>query len=149
MRNKTVNRFTIEIEAKSANESFARIVAAGFASQLDPKIDELADIKTAVSEAVTNCIVHAYKNCGGKIKLSACYTDGRLLTVTVKDRGCGIDDVEKARQPLYTTLPGEDRCGMGFSIMESFSDRLTVSSKSGKGTKVTMIRRLSDPAPTT
>lgn len=142
MRNKTVNRFTIEIEAKSANESFARIVAAGFASQLDPKIDELADIKTAVSEAVTNCIVHAYKNCGGKIKLSACYTDGRLLTVTVKDRGCGIDDVDRAKEPLYTTDKSGERSGMGFAIMESFMDKLYVYSKPGKGTRVVMKKQL-------
>ncbi len=142
MRNKTVNRFTIEIEAKSANESFARIVAAGFASQLDPKIDELADIKTAVSEAVTNCIVHAYKNEGGKIKLSACYTDGRLLTVTVKDRGCGIDDVDRAKEPLYTTDKSGERSGMGFAIMESFMDKLYVYSKPGKGTRVVMKKQL-------
>ncbi len=139
---KVINETKLEFWSRSANEGFARTAAACFAAQLDPTLDEVNDIKTAVSEAVTNCIVHAYKNEGGKIKLSACYTDGRLLTVTVKDRGCGIDDVDRAKEPLYTTDKSGERSGMGFAIMESFMDKLYVYSKPGKGTRVVMKKQL-------
>ncbi len=142
MNGKAINKFTLEIEARSVNESFARIVTAGFISALDPTIDDLADIKTAVSEAVTNCIVHAYKNAGGKIRISAWYDEKKLLTVTVKDRGCGIDDVNKAKEPLYTTDKSGERSGMGFAIMENFMDKLYVYSKVGAGTRVVMKKQL-------
>ncbi len=142
MNGKAINKFTLEIEARSVNESFARIVTAGFISALDPTIDDLADIKTAVSEAVTNCIVHAYKNAGGKIRISAWYDERKLLTITVKDRGCGIEDVNKAKEPLYTTDKSGERSGMGFAIMENFMDKLHVYSKVGAGTRVVMKKQL-------
>ena len=142
MRGKIVNKFTMEIEAKSVNESFARVVTAGFTAALDPTIDVLADIKTAVSEAVTNCIVHAYKNAGGKIKISAWYDENRLLTISIKDRGCGIEDLKKAVEPLYTTDKSGERSGMGFAIMENFMDKLYVYSKVGVGTRVVMKKQL-------
>ena len=128
-----INRFSMDFEAKSANEGFARIAISGFASQLDPTIDVLADVKTAVSEAVTNSIVHAYKNMGGKIKLTASYDEKRVLTVIVKDKGL---------QPLYTTDKSGERSGMGFAIMESFMDSLKVSSKPGQGTRIVMKKKL-------
>lgn len=138
---KAKNKFKMELDAKSANESFARLAVAGFASQLDPTVEFLADVKTAVSEAVTNCIVHAYKNCGGKIYLSAeLYDDG--IKITVRDKGCGIEDVEKALEPLYTTDQSGDRSGMGFAIMGSFTDKLKVYSKPGSGTRVVMRKKL-------
>mgnify|MGYP000760657875 CR=1 FL=1 len=133
------NYVTLEFLSRSSNEGFARVAAAGFAAQLDPTLDELGDIKTAVSEAVTNAIVHAYPQEIGKIALRACIFDGNLLEITVRDWGCGIADVEKAREPLYTT-GGEERSGMGFTIMGSFMDRLKVKSAPGKGTTVTMQR---------
>ena len=142
MNGKAINKFTLEIEARSVNESFARIVTAGFISALDPTIDDLADIKTAVSEAVTNCIVHAYQNAGGKIRISAWYDERKLLTITVKDRGCGIEDVNKAKEPLYTTDKSGERSGMGFAIMENFMDKLHVYSKVGAGTRVGMKKQL-------
>lgn len=129
------NEFRMTVWAKSINESFCRTAAAAFASQLDPTIEEISDIKTAVSEAVTNCIVHAYKEKDGRIYISCqTYSDGRCR-ITVKDKGCGIEDVKKAREPLFTTMGG-DRSGLGFSVMETFSDKLRVNSKPGKGTAV-------------
>lgn len=142
MQKKPINKFTLEMEAKSVNESFARIAVSGFVACLDPTIDELADIKTSVSEAVTNCIVHGYKNAGGKIKISAWYDESKLLTITVKDRGCGIEDVKKALEPLYTTDKSGERSGMGFAIMENFMDSLRVYSRFGAGTRVVMKKRL-------
>ena len=135
------NYIKLEFPSFSSNESFARAAAAGFAAQLDPTLDELGDIKTAVSEAVTNAIVHAYPQEIGKIALRACIFDGNLLEITVRDWGCGIADVEKAREPLYTT-GGEERSGMGFTIMESFMTSLQVTSKPGRGTTVHMKRKI-------
>ena len=136
-----INSFKMEFQSRSANESFARTVVACFAAQLDPTLDEINDIKTAVSEAVTNCIVHAYPDSIGKISLRVRILEGDTIEITVKDFGCGIEDVEKARQPLFTTV-GEERSGMGFTIMESFMDKLTVRSKPGKGTTVIMRRKI-------
>jgi len=136
-----INSFKMEFQSRSANESFARTVVACFAAQLDPTLDEINDIKTAVSEAVTNCIVHAYPDSIGKISLRVRILEGDTIEITVKDFGCGIEDVEKARQPLFTT-GGEERSGMGFTIMESFMDKLTVRSKPGKGTTVIMRRKI-------
>ena len=135
------NYITLEFPSRSANEGFARSAAAAFAAQLDPTLEELGDIKTAVSEAVTNAIVHAYPDTLGKIVVKAKILEGNVLEVTVRDWGRGIADVEQARQPLYTT-GGEERSGMGFTIMESFMDKLTVRSAEGKGTRVTMRRRI-------
>ena len=138
---RTTNYIVFEFLSRSANEGFARGAVACFAAQLDPTLEELGDIKTAVSEAVTNAIVHAYPDTLGKIVVKAKILDGNILEVTVRDWGKGIADVEQARQPLYTT-GGEERSGMGFTIMESFMDKLSVRSAEGKGTKVTMRRRI-------
>ena len=135
------NYIKLEFPGKSSNEAFARAAAAAFAAQLDPTMEELGDIKTAVSEAVTNAIVHAYPDALGKISLRASIFDGNVLEIVVRDWGCGIPDVEQAREPLYTT-GGEERSGMGFTIMESFMDALIVRSKPGRGTVVTMKRRI-------
>ena len=134
---KAMNEMKLTFPSRSANEAFARAAVASFIAQLDPAVDELADIRTAVSEAVTNSIVHAYPDSIGSITIQAkLFASGRVV-IKVKDRGCGIEDVEKAMEPLFTT-GGEDRSGLGFSVMESFSDRLKVSSKKGKGTTVTL-----------
>ena len=135
------NYVTLEFLSRSSNEGFARVAAAGFAAQLDPTLDELGDIKTAVSEAVTNAIVHAYPNELGRIVLKMKLLPGSVLELSVRDWGRGIDNVEQARKPLFTT-GGSERSGMGFTIMESFTDRLKVRSSPGKGTAVTMTRRI-------
>lgn len=139
---KSDNYVVMEFLSRSSNESFARMAAAGFASQLDPTLDELGDIKTAVSEAVTNAIVHAYPDQLGKITMRMRILDKQVLEISIRDWGCGIENVEQARQPLYTT-GGEERSGMGFTIMESFTDRLQIKSAIGKGTTVTMRKRIS------
>ena len=135
------NYIKLEFPSISANESFARAAAAGFAAQLDPTLEELGDIKTSVSEAVTNVIVHAYPDTIGKVSMRLRILDGEKLEITVRDWGKGIDDLEQAMEPMYTT-GGEERSGMGFTIMESFMDKLRVKSKPGKGTTVTMMRVL-------
>lgn len=131
------NEMKLEFVSKSANESFARISVAAFASQLDPTIDELADIKTAVSEAVTNSIIHGYENTIGIVKVE-CKIKENLIEIQVSDNGKGISNVEEARKPLYTTKAELERSGMGFTIMESFMDELKVESIPDVGTKVTM-----------
>lgn len=134
---KALNQMKLIFPSRSANEGFARAAVAAFVAQLDPAVDELADIRTAVSEAVTNCIVHAYPNEIGDITLQMrLYKDGRVV-IKIGDKGCGIEDVEKAMEPLFTT-GGEERSGLGFSVMESFSDKVRVRSKKGKGTVVTL-----------
>ncbi len=134
---KPMNEMKLVIPSRSANEGFARSAVAAFVAQLDPAVDELADIRTAVSEAVTNCIVHAYPDAIGDIVLVVkLYADG-LVSIKVRDRGCGIEDVRQAMEPLFTT-GGEERSGLGFSVMESFTDKLRVSSRKGKGTVVTL-----------
>ena len=130
-----------DFPSRSVNEGFARAAAAAFAAQLDPTMEELGDIKTAVSEAVTNCIVHAYPDTLGKITMRLRIIGGDTLEISVKDTGRGIEDVAQAREPLFTT-GGEERSGMGFTIMESFMDKLTVRSKPGRGTTVTMRRTI-------
>lgn len=136
---KVLNQMKTEFPSVSANEGFARTAAACFAAQLDPTLEEIGDIKTAVSEAVTNCIVHAYPDTIGKIALRMKIYEGGLLEITVRDWGCGIADLEQAMQPMYTT-GGDDRSGMGFTIMDSFMDKLKVKSQKGKGTSVSMRR---------
>ena len=138
---KALNTVKITFPSRSVNEGFARAAAAAFAAQLDPTMDELGDIKTAVSEAVTNCIVHAYPDSLGKVTMRLRILGGDTLEISVKDSGRGIEDVARAREPLFTT-GGEERSGMGFTIMESFMDKLTVRSKPGKGTTVTMRRTI-------
>ena len=140
---KQVNEVKCTFLSLSQNESLARSIVSGFLLPLDPDVEELADLRCAVSEAVTNCIVHAYKKEVGKITLTLRICENRVFKMTVADKGCGIADVKEARKPLFTTLPDEDRCGMGFSIMESFSDKLYVKSKLGKGTRVTLVKKLS------
>lgn len=135
----SMNYIKIEFPSKSSNEAFARSAAAAFASQLDPTMEELGDIRTAVSEAVTNAIVHAYPDSIGKISLRLRILGKDILEVSVRDWGRGIDNVEQAMSPLYTT-GGEERSGMGFTIMDSFMDKLRVRSAPGKGTTVTMQR---------
>ena len=131
------NEMSLEFLSRSCNESFARITIAAFASQLDPTIEELADIKTSVSEIVTNSIIHAYENYDGIIKIHS-YIEENCLTIEVQDSGKGIEDVEQARKPLYTSKAELERSGMGFTIVESFMDSLKVESIVGLGTKVTM-----------
>lgn len=137
-----IDQTTLTFSARSANEGFARAAAACYAAQMDPTLDELADIKTAVSEAVTNAIVHAYPDTLGKVVMRLRLLDERTLEIQVKDWGVGIPDVEQARAPLFTT-GNEERSGMGFTIMESFTDTLRVRSAVGKGTTVTMRKRVS------
>ena len=135
------NYIKLEFPSKSCNEAFARTAAAAFAAQLDPTLEELGDIKTAVSEAVTNAIVHGYPDTLGRIAMRLRIIKGNTLEISIRDWGRGIADVQQAMTPLYTT-GGEERSGMGFTIMESFTDRLKVRSSPGKGTAVTMTRRI-------
>ena len=139
---KSLNKFNLTITSNSYNESFARVAVSSFVAQLDPTIDELCDIKTAVSEAVTNCIVHAYKNQIGKIYITTEIYDQRTVVIKIRDRGCGIPDIKKAMEPLFTT-GGSERAGLGFAVMESFMDKLYVKSIIGKGTTVTLKKKLS------
>jgi stage II sporulation protein AB (anti-sigma F factor) len=135
------NEMKLEFESKSQNESFARTVVAAFATQLDPTIEELADIKTAVSEAVTNSIIHGYANSIGVVTMH-CIIEGNELMVEIKDEGTGIENIEKAMEPLYTTRPELERSGMGFSFMEAFMDELQVVSELGHGTLVRMRKKV-------
>ena len=138
------NKVCIEFESRSQNEAFARITVAAFASQLDPTIEEISDIKTAVSEAVTNSIIHGYENDKkGIIKIEAIIS-GRKATIVIEDYGKGIEDIDKAREPLYTSRPDLERSGMGFTIMESFMDKVEIESVVGLGTKVTMSKKIKD-----
>ena len=135
------NQLILEFPSRSANEGFARTAAACFAAQLDPTLEEVNDIKTAVSEAVTNAIVHAYPDTIGKVRMRLRMREEGTLEILLRDWGVGIPDVEQARAPLYTT-GGAERAGMGFTIMESFMDRVRVRSQPGKGTSVTLTRRI-------
>jgi len=134
-----INEMKLEFLSKSNNEAFARVVAAAFVSQIDPTVEELADIKTAVSEAVTNAIIHGYEGKIGYVKMN-CKLYGNSVEISVVDDGKGIEDIELARQPLYTSRPDMERSGMGFTVMESFMDRVDVISSPGKGTTVVMYR---------
>ncbi len=138
---KPLNELKVRIPSLSVNEGMARSLIAAFCAQLDPSAMEIADIKCAVSEAVTNCIVHAYKNTIGTIYITAKLLEGRVVRVEIRDRGCGIEDVRTARQPLFTTDAANERSGMGFTVMESFCDGVRVRSRVGTGTTVTLIKR--------
>lgn len=147
MRKKPQNSFKCVFPAKSVNEGFSRVVTAAFVSQLDMRVNDLADIKTAVSEAVTNAVVHGYKNEDRKpekklIFLSGDYFSDGKIVISIRDRGCGIENVAKAMEPLYTTSPEEERSGMGFTIMRELTDDLRVISKPGKGTTVRLIKKI-------
>lgn len=135
------NEMKLEFVSKSSNEAFARIAVAAFAAQLDPNLEELADIKTAVSEAVTNCIIHGYENKQGIVKIVS-RLKGNEIEVEISDKGKGIENIDIAREPLYTTKANLERSGMGFTIMESFMDKLEVESILGLGTKVTMSKKI-------
>lgn len=141
-----LNRMQIKLPALSVNESMARAAVAAFVSQLDPGVTEIADIKCAVSEAVTNAIVHGYRNTPetGSIAITVTILAGRAVKIEVRDKGCGIPDVGQARQPLYTTDAAGERSGMGFTVMESFTDAMKVTSKVGQGTTVVMWKKLSE-----
>lgn len=138
---KIQNKFTMTLPAKSANESFARACITAFAAQLDPTIEEVSDIKTAVSEAVTNCIVHAYQSDMGKIYITAELLENNAIRIKIRDTGCGIENIETAMEPLYSSVGGE-RAGLGFAVMQSFMDSVKVRSSVGKGTTVVMIKKI-------
>lgn len=139
---KMLNQVKITFASRSVNEGFARAALAAFLVQLDPTVPQLADLKTAVSEAVTNCIVHAYPDGIGPITLTAGLYEGGLVRITISDRGVGIEDIAKAMEPMYTTGDPSERAGLGFAVMQSFMDKVRVSSTPGKGTRVTLTRRL-------
>ena len=136
------NEMKLSFKSLSRNEGFARTAVCAFAAQLDPNTEEISDIRTAVSEAVTNCIVHAYRNSVGVIELICRILENNELYIRVRDRGCGIPDVKKAMEPLYTTAACEERAGLGFAVMESFMDKLKVNSTVGKGTSVIMRKKI-------
>ena len=136
-----INEFKMTVDSHSVNESFTRATVSAFASHLDPTVEEINDIKTAVSEAVTNCIVHGYKNNVGRIYINVKIHNDNRVVITIRDRGCGISDIKKAREPLFTTLGG-DRAGLGFSVMESFMDKIYVRSTVNKGTTVTLYKKI-------
>lgn len=145
MKNTVKNEMKLELKACSENESYARYAVSAFTAQLDPTLEEMSDIRTVVSEAVTNSIIHGYRgtlvNCP-VIYITVKLYENRSCTIKIKDKGCGIPDIEKAMQPAYTSDPGGERGGMGFTIMQSFTDRFSVRSKPGKGTVVTMTKKL-------
>ena len=145
---KAENTTRIQFDSLSANEAFARGAAAAFLARYDPTVPQLADIKTAVSEAVTNCIVHAYPDSVGPIVMTVAIYPGRTVKITVADRGVGIADVPRAMEPLFTTGNPDERAGLGFAVMQSFMDRVRVSSAPGRGTRVTLTKRL-DERPST
>ncbi len=136
-----INEFRLVIEAKSVNEAFCRAVVSAFIAPLDPTIEELSDLKTAVSEAVTNCIVHAYRDVCGKIYITGKAHSNNTVSIKITDKGIGIRDIKQAMQPLYST-GGEDRAGLGFTVMQSFCDRVSVTSETDKGTSVTLTKRI-------
>ena len=143
MRDKFDNEMKLEFISKSSNEAFARVAVAAFAAQLDPTIEELADIKTAVSEAVTNSIIHGYEDKQGLIKIMCRLIDNKII-IEISDKGKGREEIEAAKEPLYTTKPNLERSGMGFTIMESFMDSMEIESILGLGTKVTMVKTIKE-----
>ena len=139
---KVINQFKMQLPAKSLNESFARVAVGAFIAQLDPLLEEISDIKTAVSEAVTNCIVHAYKETSGDIFISVKILADNRVVIKIRDKGCGIPDVKQAMEPLFTT-GGNERAGLGFAVMQSFTDKIRVISSINKGTTVTFYKKIS------
>lgn len=141
---KMINTVKFHFPSLSVNEATSRAMVAAFSAQADPTTTELADIKCAVSEAVTNCIVHAYKDNIGEIYISVGICEGRVIKIEIRDKGVGIENIEQARRPLFTTSPESERSGMGFTVMESFTDKMTVRSRVGKGTSVALYKKLSE-----
>lgn len=137
-----INEAKITFISRSANESFARVAVSSFFSSLDPSVDEITDIKTAVSEAVTNCIVHGYRDKIGSIYITLRVIDDNIAYIKIRDNGCGIPDIKKAMEPLYTTAPNEERAGLGFAVMQSFMDRVKVFSANEKGTTVVLTKKI-------
>ena len=140
---KTINEMSVELESRSVNEAFARTAVSSFVSQLDPTVAELNEIRTAVSEAVTNCVVHAYRDTIGKIYLNVRITENNTVIIRIRDKGCGIENIKQAMEPLYTTDPGGERAGLGFAVMQSFSDDVKVRSALSRGTTITLTKKLS------
>lgn len=138
---KTVNELKMTVDSKSVNEGFSRVAIGAFIACLDPDIEELNDVKTAVSEAVTNAIVHGYREKAGKIYITVSITDNNIVRIRIRDKGVGIEDIPKAMEPLFTTA-GSERAGLGFAVMESFMDSVRVTSQPGKGTTVTLKKRI-------
>ena len=143
MKKEVINDMRLEVASKSSNEGLARYAVSAFVTQADPTVEELADIRTIVSEAVTNSIIHGYKEGSGKVIIYVRLYSDRTINIRIRDFGCGIEDIKKAMQPLYTTDQSGERGGMGFAIMESFTDKLKVSSRPGKVTTVSMTKQLS------
>lgn len=139
---KVINEMKICFKSISANEGFARTAVCSFAAMLDPNMEEISDIRTAVSEAVTNCIVHGYRNAQGNVEINAKILQDNELYIKIRDKGCGIPDIKQAMEPLFTTAPCEERAGLGFAVMESFMDSLNVKSTVGKGTTVIMRKKI-------
>ncbi len=137
------NEMSLTFESRSSGESFARSAVASFITYLDPTVSEINDIKTAVSEAVTNCVVHAYRDTIGKIYLNVKIFDQNMVEIKIRDKGCGMENIKQAMEPLYTTAPEDERSGLGFTLMQSFTDSVKVRSKIGKGTTVILKKRLS------
>ena len=142
MKQKLINKMKIVFPGYSENERFSRAAVSSFVSQLDPLVDELSDIKTAVSEGVTNAIVHAYPDTIGEVQLEVKIVEGRRVIIKIKDKGCGIEDIEKAMEPMFTTSPDEERAGLGFAVMQSFMDSVRLRSRVGKGTVLTLEKTL-------
>ena len=136
-----MNNMKVEFEALPENEGFARVAVAAFLTPLNPTLEEIEDVKTAVSEAVTNSVIHGYKEQGGTIEIS-CVLEKDLLKMEITDQGCGIENVEQAMEPMFTTGDAEERAGLGFAVMQSFMDKVKVSSTPGRGTRVTLTKRL-------
>ena len=139
-----LNQMQLEFPSRSSNEAFARTAVACFAAQMDPTVEELNDIKTAVSEAVTNCIVHAYPDRVGPITMTVSVYPGRVVRIVIADKGVGIPDIPRAMEPLFTTGNPEERSGLGFAVMQSFMDKVSVRSAPGRGTRVTLTKRLEE-----
>ena len=140
---KLQNEVSFTFDSKSSNEAFARSAVGAFILGLDPTVGELNDIRTAVSEAVTNCVVHAYGDTIGKIYINVKIFEGGIVTIKIRDKGCGIENIDKAMEPLFTTAPGNERAGLGFAVMQSFTDNVKVRSKPNAGTTVTLTKKLS------
>ena len=142
MKQKIINELKMTFPSLSENERFSRLAVSGFLSQLNPQVDELSDIKTAVSEGVTNCIVHAYRNTIGQIYMQIRIFENSKIYIKIRDKGCGIKDISQAMEPLFTTAPEEERAGLGFAVMESFMDKIKVRSQEGKGTTIILEKTL-------
>ena len=140
---KRINEMKLTFKSRSANESFARTAVSAFIATLDPTVDELTDIKTAVSEAVTNCVVHGYRDTLDSIYINAAIYPNNRVVIRIRDKGCGIEDIKKAMEPLYTTCKNEERAGLGFAVMQSLCDGVKVTSAPGRGTTVTLSKKIS------